>query len=271
LGYYQEVKNKSKLKELLKIEELTTGYHIKKDNNLVLHSGITAAVNEGELIAVMGPNGAGKSTLLKTLLGFHRKIGGKIYYKKGELENISVKQLAQLVSVVLTEKPDDIYLNVEEVIMSGRYPYSSVIGGFKKNDFLITNKSAEICGVSNLLGRKFYTLSDGEKQRVMIARALAQDTPLIFLDEPIAFIDSPGKVEIITLLKSVSSKGKGIIMTIHDVEIALEYADILWLIGKDGFFKTGNPDNLVEQGNINVLFDSDNIKFDKSKKKFIKV
>lgn len=251
------------------IEDLSTGFALKNGKNLVLHQGITATVNSGQLIAVMGPNGAGKTTLLKTLLGLNRKLSGNIYYDNAELEKISIKELARKTAVVLTEKPDDIYLSTEEIILSGRYPYGTIFSSRKANDKAIAAKAADITNITALMKRRFYTLSDGEKQRVMIARALTQDTPLILLDEPTAFIDSPGKVEILGLLKKIAANGKGVVMTIHDVELALQYADILWLLGKNGFFETGEPGELIRKGSINKIFDTKNVVFEPETSKFV--
>jgi iron complex transport system ATP-binding protein len=269
LGHCQTIKNQSELNRLLHIENLTTGFRSGSGSSVKLHSGIHASLYGNELTAILGPNGAGKSTLLKTLLGFNRKLDGKIFYESQELEEISVRRLAQKVSVVLTEKPDDIYLTVNDIILTGRYPFRSLTGKMNKNHLESSNRAAATTGVTAFMERKFATLSDGEKQRVMIARALAQDTPLIFLDEPTAFIDSPGKVEIMMLMKKIAGTGKGILMTIHDVELALHYADNLWLLGKNDYFETGKPGTLVTSGKINKIFDNDRIIYDPESGKFI--
>ena len=258
------------MKSLLSIQNLSTGYHLKKGETKWLHKNLSATIHTGEFVAVLGPNGAGKSTLLKTLLGFIPMLGGEINYGKKSLSNITIKELAKLVSVVLTDKIDDIYLTAEEVIIAARYPYMSFAGILTAHDKRITEKAVSLTGVGEFLNRKLHTLSDGEKQRVMIARALAQDTPLVFLDEPAAFIDSPGKVELMQLLKTIPQQGKSILMTIHDVELALHFADTLWLLGKDGTFQKGNPTPLIDNDSINRLFDRGSVKFDKVKRNFLK-
>ena len=257
------------MKKLLTIQNLSTGYRLKRGETIVLHKSLYSSLNEGEFVGVLGPNGAGKSTLLKTLLGFIPKLEGKISYGDKRLEDISVREMATKVSVVLTDKIDDIYLTAEEVIAAARYPYISFAGKLSEKDNEKINNAVLLTGITDLLPRKFYTLSDGEKQRVMIARALAQDTPLIFLDEPTAFIDSPGRVELMHLLRTISRQGKSILMTIHDVELALQFVNTLWLLGKDGTFEKGIPDELVNKGSINKLFDRGAVKFNKANRRFV--
>ncbi len=256
------------MKSLLSIHDLSTGYRLKKGKIRLLHKNLSAHINTGEFIAMLGPNGAGKSTLLKTLLGFIPSLEGYIQYGGINLEDISVKEMAAIVSVVLTDKIEDVYLTAREVIVAARYPYVSWGGVLSANDKEIIENAVALTGVEIFLPRRLYTLSDGEKQKVMITRALAQDTPLIFLDEPTAFIDSPGRVELMNLLKTFSRRGKSILMTTHDVELALRFADILWLPGKDGSFEKGTPRELVDNGSINRLFDNKSVKFNRDKKSF---
>ncbi|RLD91117.1 MAG: ABC transporter ATP-binding protein [Bacteroidetes bacterium] len=257
------------MKNLVNIQSLSTGYRLKRGKTRLLHQNLSVTLHQGELVGVLGPNGVGKSTLLKTLLGFIPALKGEISYGGTRLKDISVKEMAARVSVVLTTRIDDIYLTTEEVIHTARYPYISLVGKPSEKDLEMVKNAVLLTGIADLLHRKFYTLSDGEKQRVMIARALAQDTPLIFLDEPTAFIDSPGRVELMHLLRAISRQGKTILMTIHDVELALQFADTLWLLGKDGSFETGIPGDLINKGSINKLFDRGNVKFNSDKRRFV--
>jgi iron complex transport system ATP-binding protein len=257
------------LTKLLTIQNLSTGYRLKKGKTKVLHKNLSAEVYEGEFIAILGPNGAGKSTLLKTLSGFIPALNGEIKYGNDLLENIPVKELATKVSVVLTDKIDDIYLTVEDVISAARYPYGSFWKKPSEKDKKIISEAMELTGTKKFTKRKLHTLSDGERQRVMIARALAQDTPLVFLDEPTAFIDSPGRVELMHLLKTIPKKGKSFLMTIHDVELALHFADTLWLLGNNERFEKGNPKELIGKGSINRLFDRGTVKFNPKNNSFL--
>lgn len=249
---------------------LTTGFEMKKGKTKVLHQQMNLQVHPGELVCILGPNGAGKSTLLKTLLGFQLPLAGKVLFNNTPLDKISVKEMATLVSVVLTDKIDDIYLLAREIIATGRYPFGSFTGKLSNEDlFLIRNAEKEV-GISHLSENKFSQLSDGEKQKVMIARALVQQTPFIFLDEPVAFIDAPSKIGIMQLLhRLVTDLGKGVLMATHDLDSALNYADKLWMMGKDGQWDEGKPDILVDEGKINLFFDTEQITFDRQKGRFV--
>ncbi len=257
------------MKTFVQIENLTTGFRLARGKTKILHTDITVSVPENSLVAVLGPNGAGKSTLLRTMAGLQKMLSGDIKYQNTGIKQLTVKELAQKVAVVLTEKPDDLYLSAFDIIAMGRYPYGHWLGNLSENDHRIIRRAAKLTQAIGLMDRKFHTLSDGEKQRVMIARALAQDTPIILLDEPTAFIDSPGKVELLGLLKNIAGQGKAVITTLHDVELALTFADTLWLMGKNNFFESGTASGLVEQGKINDIFDNEQVVFDKKSMKFV--
>lgn len=255
---------------LIKIENLSTGFRSKRETNKLLHKNLNLQINSSELICILGPNGAGKSTLLKTLLGFELPLEGKVVFNNTNLDQVSVREMAKLVSVVLTDKIDDLYLTAREIIATGRYPYGSFTGKLSEDDLTKIESAEGKVGIGQLSNHKFTTLSDGEKQKVMIARAIVQATPFIFLDEPVAFIDAPSKIGIMQLLHQlVHEMGKGILMATHDIDSALNYADKIWLLGIDGSWETGTPDDLLESGKINYYFDRENIKFDKNNRRFI--
>jgi iron complex transport system ATP-binding protein len=156
-------------------------------------------------------------------------------------------------------------------VASGRYPHGSYTGRLKENDRTIIQKVIQQLGIENFVNRLFSTLSDGEKQKTMIARAIAQQTPLIFLDEPAAYIDSPTKVMLMELLKNLAHEHKkGILLTTHDMEPALRFADKLWLLGTKGDFKEGKPQQLIREGSINLFFDNEEVVFDAEAKRFEK-
>lgn len=246
---------------LLRIEKLDSGYSSKKQP-IVISRQLSATLEKGQFIAILGPNGAGKSTLMKTILGHLKPLSGKLFWKGQPLDQMSVKQIAHCMSAVLTDKIDDRYLTAYDVVSTGRYPYGSLTGKLSLEDKEIISSSMESTGVTSLAERRFYSLSDGEKQKTMIARAIAQKTPLICLDEPTAFIDSPGKVSIMQLLKNLTSnKTKSVLLTTHDSELAMQFADELWLVGKNHTFVSGTPAALIENGHINNLFDQEGVKF----------
>jgi len=257
--------------KLLKTSNLTTGYSLSRSKKISLHQNISTEVGNGELIALLGPNGAGKSTLLKTLLGIIPALDGDIYYDGRNINQMSKKEIATLIAVVLTDKIEDKYLTSYDIVGTGRYPYGSFTGKLTETDKNKISNAFSLVGANELIYRVFYKLSDGEKQKVLLARAIAQDTPLIFLDEPTAFIDSPGKVIIMNLINElVEVHNKTILLTTHDTELALEYATKLWLLGTDNYFKEGNPTTLIEAGMINKLFVREGVEFNTKNRKFEK-
>lgn len=243
--------------EILKTISLSIGY----DNNPVT-SDINITLNDGDIIALVGPNGAGKSTLFKTLSSHIKPIGGRIELLGKDLLSYSPKERAKLLGLVLTERPDDMFLKVYDVVAAGRYPYTDMFGNLTEYDKKVIKASLELVGINNLIDRVFNTLSDGEKQKIMIAKAIAQNTPVIMLDEPTAFLDYPSKIELFTLLKRLAKEQhKTIIFSSHDLELLLRYTDNLWIMAPKKPFVAGNSLQLLKDGVIKDYFkikDSDN-------------
>ncbi|MBE0651247.1 MAG: ABC transporter ATP-binding protein [Bacteroidales bacterium] len=253
----------------LHIDNLSNGYQTGKQKPVVLQEAINASLEPGQLICLLGPNGAGKSTLLRTLSGFQKPLSGNISYSGKPLESMSLRALSRQLAVVLTDRFSDRFLTAFEVVSMGRFPYASFWGQLSGKDNKIIHSTLEMLGVTSLKDEIFENLSDGEKQKMLLARALVQDTPFLFLDEPVAFVDSPGKIEIMEWLSFFAREhSKGILMTTHDIEIALDYADYLWLINREKSFKTGLPEDLVWKGAINVYFDRLEVRFDAAKGRF---
>lgn len=253
----------------LEIIDLSTGYFLPRRKKKVLHKKLNCSIGESELIAVLGPNGAGKSTFLATLSGFLSPIEGSISLSGKDINIMSRRDISKEIAVVLTDRIDDRYLTAIDVVGTGRYPYGSFMGRLTDDDKKMIHSSMEKMGVSNLASRYFFSLSDGEKQKVLLARAISQDTPLIFLDEPAAFIDSPGKVEVMKLLnKLVVELNKSVLLTTHDTELALSTAHKIWLLGNNGEFISGKPDDLINDGSINLLFDRPGVTFNTKTLKF---
>ena len=236
--------------EVLKTKDLHIGY---KDKAIL--PPINVSLDEGNLIALIGPNGAGKSTLFKTLTAHIKPISGSIELMGKELSDYSSKEKAMLIGLVLTERPDDMFLKVYDVVASGRYPYTNFFGKIEKEDENIIQESLEIVGINNLKNRYFNALSDGEKQKVMIAKTLAQNTPIIFMDEPTAFIDYPSKIELFSLMKMLSKeRNKTIIFSSHDLELLLRYTDDIWMISKGKELVSAKKDDLLESGILKEYF-----------------
>ena len=236
--------------EVLRTRDLLIGY---KDEAIL--PPINVSLNEGDLIALIGPNGAGKSTLFKTLTAHINPIAGNIEKKKKNLSSYSPKEKAKLIGLVLTSRPDDMFLKVFDVVASGRCPYTNFFGKMDENDLNIIHESLEIVGINELKDRYFDALSDGEKQKVMIAKTIAQNTPIIFMDEPTAFIDYPSKIELFSLMKMLTKeKNKTIIFSSHDLELLLRYTDDLWMISKKKELISGKKDELMHKGIVKEYF-----------------
>ena len=245
------------MKEILKTKSLSIGYEGK-----TVVSDIDVTLNEGDIIALVGPNGAGKSTLFKTFSTHIKPVGGTIELFGKDLMTISPKERAKLLGIVLTERPDDMFMKVYDVVAAGRYPYTGMFGKLSENDEKEIKVSLELVGVNHLIDRVFNTLSDGEKQKVMIAKAIAQNTPIIMLDEPTAFLDYPSKIELFSLLKKLAKEQhKAILFSSHDLELLLRYTDNLWIIAKNKPFAAGQSSELLKNGVIKEYFglkDADN-------------
>lgn len=244
------------------IQHLSIGYSSKK-NIITVAENITSSIFSGELTCLLGANGIGKSTLLRTLSAFQPKLSGSIYIRGKEIKEYSEKEFATLASVVLTEKFDIKNMSARELIGLGRSPYTGFWGKLNKEDGEIVDKAIAMVKIENLAHRMVHTLSDGERQKVMIAKALAQETPIILLDEPTAFLDFPSKVEIMQLLHQLSRKtNKTIFLSTHDLELALQIADKIWLMDKQSGIKTGTPEDLSLDGSLSSFFARKGIIFD---------
>ena len=218
---------------MIELKDLTIGY-AQKNNTKVVASGINATLHSGRLTCLIGANGIGKSTLLRTLSAFQPPLSGEIFIDSESpipLSTLTDKQLSRLIGVVLTEKPDVQNMTVFELVGLGRSPYTGFWGRLNEDDKEVVKESLRLVGIESLQDRLIQTLSDGERQKTMIAKALAQQTPVIYLDEPTAFLDYPSKVEMLTLLRHLAREtGKTIFLSTHDMELALQIADELWLM-----------------------------------------
>lgn len=250
------------MKETIRIQNLSIGY-VGNNNVNVVAKNITATIFSGELTCLLGANGVGKSTLLRTLSAFQPKLEGEIYIEGKEISEFNDKQLSHVISVVLTEKPDIRNMTVEELVGLGRSPYTGFWGTLTQEDKKVVNHSIHLVGIDELQDRMIQTLSDGERQKVMIAKALAQETPVIYLDEPTAFLDYPSKVEMMQLLFKLSREtDKTIFLSTHDLELALQIADKLWLMDKQKGVRIGAPEDLSLDGSLGSFFARKGIVFD---------
>lgn len=250
--------------ETIVIKNLSIGYSSKK-NTKVVAEHITSTIYSGELTCLLGANGIGKSTLLRTLTAFQPKLSGDIFIHGKEIGKYTEKELATLLSVVLTEKFDIKNMTSYELIGLGRSPYTGFWGSLSPDDKKSIKESIALVKIEKLAQRMVDTLSDGERQKVMIAKALAQDTPIILLDEPTAFLDFPSKVEIMQLLHRLSRKtNKTIFLSTHDLELALQIADKIWLMDTEHGIQIGTPEDLSLNGNLSNFFARKGIVFDQN-------
>lgn len=246
----------------IRINNLSIGYRSNNDTKLVA-SNITTTIYSGELTCLLGANGVGKSTLLRTLSAFQPRLSGEIALLSRDIQDYSDKELSTIVGVVLTDKCDIRNMSVRELIEMGRSPYTGFWGRLGKEDKRVVEEAIALVRIENLASRMVHTLSDGERQKVMIAKALAQETPVIFLDEPTAFLDFPSKVEIMQLLHSLTrSTNKTIFLSTHDLELALQIADKIWLMDREKGISTGTPEDLALSGYLSGFFVRKGIVFD---------
>lgn len=249
--------------DTIHIRKLTIGYPGKGNAKMVARD-IDATISSGELTCLLGANGVGKSTLLRTLSAFQPPIAGEIEILGKSLAEYTDKQLATVIGVVLTEKCSLRNMTVEELVGMGRSPYTGFWGNLSKADKRMVDDAIARVRIEDLKYRMVHTLSDGERQKVMIAKALAQETPVIFLDEPTAFLDFPSKVEMMQLLHRLSrSTDKTIFLSTHDLELALQIADKIWLMDKTDGVIIGTPEDLSLDGCLDHFFSRKGIAFDR--------
>ena len=209
---------------IISLSQLSVGYTLSHP----VISDINLELRSGQLACLIGENGIGKSTLLKTLTGFLPKLKGSLLLGNRDIESFSQRELARQVSIVLTQKPDVQNLTIEEIIGLGRSPYTGFFGRLRTEDRKVVDDAIATMGIEKLRGRMIQTLSDGERQKVMIAKALAQETPIILLDEPTAFLDFPSKAETFQSLQRMAhERDKLILLSTHDLELAVRFADSL--------------------------------------------
>lgn len=239
------------------LRNLTIGY-----GDVEVSTSINATLASGELTCLLGPNGAGKSTLLRTLAAFQPALKGEIMIGERNINNLSAHDRAMLISVVLTERSNLQNMPVRELVAMGRAPYTGFWGRMSRNDKAIVSEAIEHVGITHLADRMMDTLSDGERQKAMIAKAIAQQTPVILLDEPTAYLDYPSKVDTMQLLSHLCHQlHKTVFLSTHDLDIALQMADNLWLMEKRNHISIGTPRQLADNGAITRFINRPDLSF----------
>lgn len=244
--------------EALRTQNLAVGY-----NGKALLSDIDVALPAGAFCVLLGPNGSGKSTLLRTLAGASAPVSGQIFICGDNLRSLSPKELARRMAMVFTDRGGGGAMTVREAVEIGRHPYTGLWGHLGKEDRLAVDEAIEAVGMTAKATRYVGTLSDGERQKTMIARALAQNSPLIVLDEPTAFLDVAGRVEVLRLLARLAQSGKTILLSTHDIAPAMETATHLMAIDPaQSTIFCGEKSALIASGDIDRPFRNSGMKFD---------
>ena len=241
---------------ILTTHKLSIGYS-KNGQTDIVQTELELQLRAGELVCLIGPNGTGKSTLLRTLTGLQKPLSGKTLIDGKELTKLKQREKAMLIALVLTDRIDIENATVYNVVSLGRHPHSNWWGSITEEEDKIIQKAIEMVHLEHKKHHNINELSDGERQRVMIAKALAQDTPIIMLDEPTAHLDLPNRVEIMLLLHRLAHKtDKAILLSTHELDLALQAADRIWLISSERGVEFGVPEDLVFNGSFNHAFES---------------
>lgn len=255
-------------KIILQTTGISIGYSHKKVSN-VIASDINLSLEKGKLIALIGANGIGKSTLLRTLTGIQKPLSGTVFLNGTDIHQQSALELSRYLSLVLTEKLPPSSLTVFELVALGRQPYTNWIGTLSDEDLQQINHAMELTQITHLSYKKHYEISDGQLQKVLIARALAQDTPLIILDEPTTHLDLLHKVSLFRLLKKLTQEtDKCIFFSTHDIDMAIQLSDEMVVMTPENVIQD-LPSNLIQNGIFDTLFKDEHIVFDVEKGKFI--
>lgn len=233
----------------------------------VVAGSIDLDLAPGELVCLLGPNGSGKSTLMRTLAGVQQPLSGSVLLKGRDMAGLHPKETAKLLSLVLTDRVMTGNMSVYALVALGRYPYTGWMGTLSDADEDMVRRAIETTGTRAFAHRHIGDLSDGERQKVMIARAIAQDTPVILLDEPTAHLDLPNRLEIISLLKRLArEEGKAVVLSTHELDLALQASDRIWLMKRSGdrvcSIVTAIPESLVLEGHLEKAFSRNGFEFD---------
>jgi iron complex transport system ATP-binding protein len=246
---------------MLRADEVSIGYEAH-----TLAQGLTLNVQPGKLHCLLGPNGIGKSTLLRTLTGMQPPLKGTVWLSDTPIHRMDVKERAKSLAVVLTERVDAPTLTVYELVSLGRHPHTGWLGQLRDEDHAVIRQALKAVGASALADRPISAISDGQRQKALIARALAQQPEVLVLDEPTAYLDVPHRVEVMRILQGRAHHGqRAVLLSTHDLDLALRHADIVWLMAPSAngaAIHTGTPEDLILQGAFQTTFDRYGIHFD---------
>jgi iron complex transport system ATP-binding protein len=247
---------------ILQTDNLRIGYQARRQPAFVVADRLDVQMNPGELVCLLGPNGSGKSTLMRTLAAMQRPLAGQVLLDGVNVTALTPQVVAKKLSVVLTEQINVGLLSGYELVALGRYPYTNWRGTLTEADEAVVQNALNAVGAAPLAHRPVSELSDGERQKIMIARALAQEPQLMLLDEPTAFLDLPRRVEVMQILRQLAhNNSRAILMSTHDLDLALRTADVIWLLA-NGRLHIGAPEDLVLSGVFATAFAAEGVTFD---------
>jgi iron complex transport system ATP-binding protein len=253
---------------ILQTRDLSIGY-TSKAASVVVAKNLNLNLKKGKLTALIGANGIGKSTLLRTITGIQKPLSGSVFLNQKNIHELDNLTVAQNLSLVLTEKLPPSNLTVFELVALGRQPYTNWLGKLTKEDYAKVNEALSLTQISHLASKKHFEISDGQLQKVLVARALAQDTPLIILDEPTTHLDLLHKVALFKLLKKLTQETqKCILFSTHDIDMAIQLSDDMIIMTPEQV-EQDEPCNFITKGSFNTLFQDEHISFDSEKGKFI--
>jgi len=242
----------------IKMDDLSVGY-----NGKAIIRDICIDIRKGEIVTLIGPNGAGKSTILKSITRQLQLIKGKVYFEEQNLHRMNFRELSQKMAVVLTERLKTDLLTCYDIVASGRYPYTGKLGILSEEDERMVDEAMAVVHATELGPKDFNAISDGQRQRVLLARAICQDPEIIILDEPTSFLDIRYKLELLTILRSMAKKkGITVIMSLHEIDLAEKISDRIICVKGDRIYRYGVPEDIFHEDMIRDMYELDNGFFD---------
>ena len=239
-------------------DQLTVGYDGKP-----LIKEINIQLNKGEILTLIGPNGAGKSTILKSITRQLSLIGGTVYLEQEQMSRMTNKEVSRKLAVVLTERMRPELMTCEDVVSTGRYPYTGTLGILSAEDKEKVKNAMEMVHAWDLKDRDFTAISDGQRQRILLARAICQEPEIIILDEPTSFLDIRHKLELLTILRKMAKEnGITVIMSLHEIDLAQKISDQVICVKGDRIAEFGDPEEIFTEATIRDLYEIDNGYYD---------